>query len=496
MRELLKTHFDVLYTIIQVWIDGFTILLACFVGFYAYNSMLDPNAQADLGDYRQLFVLITGIVLCCCWLMGLYSSQKSILNVEEYRSIYKVVLVSFLITSSLLYLLRSKGVIPNDNAFYKTLSTLYDSLPIDQNNENLSRIVHLFILGFTYILLSLERALMFGLLKKLHKKGYGNLKIAIFGTSEVALRLYKKLELFPALGLNIVGFIRTPFSREDDPVLPGSSKNSNPMDLGELDDFLAGPKSNIVSRVLIACPEIKDSDLLRLCRRLESLDIEYRVLPVLYHFMANRFNVENFDNMPLIAPSYTGGRPIYEFFKRSVDIFVASLGLLCAAILWPFIALAIKLDSKGPILFTQLRKGVNNTTFRMIKFRTMYSDQCGDAVTPKGADARVTFVGRILRKTSLDELPQLMNVLRGEMTLIGPRPEMPFIVDEYEDYQRRRLDARPGITGLWQVSDKRKLPIHEYIDYDLYYIQNRSVFLDLTIAVLTFTTMFNFSSTD
>ncbi|MGY8757485.1 MAG: sugar transferase, partial [Phycisphaerales bacterium] len=134
---------------------------------------------------------------------------------------------------------------------------------------------------------------------------------------------------------------------------------------------------------------------------------------------------------------------------------------------------------------------------RMIKFRTMYLDKCGDEVTPKDSgDMRVTRVGKFLRKTSLDELPQMINVLRGEMSLVGPRPEMPFIVEAYDDLQIQRLSVRPGITGLWQVSDKRKAPIHENVDYDLYYIQNQSLFLDLTIAVMTFLTMFNFSSTD
>jgi lipopolysaccharide/colanic/teichoic acid biosynthesis glycosyltransferase len=127
----------------------------------------------------------------------------------------------------------------------------------------------------------------------------------------------------------------------------------------------------------------------------------------------------------------------------------------------------------------------------------MYADQCGDEITPQVTDdQRVTRVGKFLRKTSLDELPQMINVLRGEMSMVGPRPEMPFIVESYDDLQIQRLLVRPGITGLWQVSDKRKAPIHENIDYDLYYIQNQSLFLDLTIVVMTFLTIFDFSSTD
>jgi putative colanic acid biosynthesis UDP-glucose lipid carrier transferase len=163
----------------------------------------------------------------------------------------------------------------------------------------------------------------------------------------------------------------------------------------------------------------------------------------------------------------------------------------------PFIALAIRIESRGPIFFTHFRMGVRNSTFRMAKFRTMYADKCGDEITPQVTDdRRVTRVGKFLRKTSLDELPQMINVLRGEMSMVGPRPEMPFIVESYDDLQIQRLSVRPGITGLWQVSDKRKAPIHENIDYDLYYIQNQSLFLDLTIVTMTFLTVFDFSSTD
>ena len=155
------------------------------------------------------------------------------------------------------------------------------------------------------------------------------------------------------------------------------------------------------------------------------------------------------------------------------------------------------MESRGPIFFTQFRMGVHNSTFRMVKFRTMYADLCGDDITPQATnDQRVTRVGQFLRKTSLDELPQMINVLRGEMSIVGPRPEMPFIVESYDDLQIQRLLVRPGITGLWQVSDKRKAPIHENIDYDLYYIQNQSLFLDLTIVAMTFLTIFDFSSTD
>jgi len=147
---------------------------------------------------------------------------------------------------------------------------------------------------------------------------------------------------------------------------------------------------------------------------------------------------------------------------------------------------AIRLTSDGPVLFVQDRIGKNGTPFKMFKFRTMYTSAPKHAYSPISAyDPRITKIGRFLRRTSLDEVPQLLNVVKGDMSLVGPRPEMPFIVDQYSDLHRQRLQAIPGITGLWQISAGRKQLIHENIQYDLYYIRNQSFFMDLSILLHT-----------
>ena len=150
-------------------------------------------------------------------------------------------------------------------------------------------------------------------------------------------------------------------------------------------------------------------------------------------------------------------------------------------------ALLIKRDSEGPVFFKQKRVGVNGKQFYIYKFRTMTVESDPYAINPLDInDSRITRVGRFLRKTSVDELPQIINVLKGEMSFVGPRPEMPFIVDAYEEVHRERLKVMPGITGLWQLSGDRKRAIHENMDYDLYYIRNMSFFLDLAILLETF----------
>ena len=201
--------------------------------------------------------------------------------------------------------------------------------------------------------------------------------------------------------------------------------------------------------------------------------------------------------LPLIsvrAPVITG---FDRFVKRVFDLVLAGLALVLMAPVLAVLALAVYLDGGRPIVFAQRRVGETGRMFTMYKLRTMVPDaesrqeaalQDGAAVSAVYKplnDPRVTRVGRFLRRTSLDELPQLWNVLRGEMSLVGPRPELPWVVERYESWQRQRLAVLPGITGWWQVSGRGELPLHENVEYDLYYIQNYSPLLDLTILLRT-----------
>jgi lipopolysaccharide/colanic/teichoic acid biosynthesis glycosyltransferase len=199
------------------------------------------------------------------------------------------------------------------------------------------------------------------------------------------------------------------------------------------------------------------------------------------------------DGLQLAAPSQLTDRWHYVFSKRVVDIVVSALLLI---VLGPFlllIGLMIRLGSSGPALFVQKRAGKNGKLFNIYKFRSMYLGTPKYDVSPmQSTDPRITPLGRFLRRTSLDELPQLINVFLGDMSLVGPRPEMPFIVESYSDQHQRRLQVMPGITGFWQLSVDRALPIHENIEYDLYYIRNRAFFMD--IAVLLHTLLFAFGS--
>ena len=192
------------------------------------------------------------------------------------------------------------------------------------------------------------------------------------------------------------------------------------------------------------------------------------------------------DGLILSADSRLTRAGLYDGSKRALDITVSVIALAALSPIFVLIALLIKLDSTGPVLFIQNRVGLNGRIFRILKFRSMYEGSAKYEPSPTSSlDPRLTTVGRLLRRLSLDELPQLVNVIRGEMSLVGPRPEMPFIVQGYDVAQRRRLSVMPGITGLWQLSADRAFPIHENLEYDLYYVRNRGWFMDLAILIHT-----------
>jgi lipopolysaccharide/colanic/teichoic acid biosynthesis glycosyltransferase len=182
----------------------------------------------------------------------------------------------------------------------------------------------------------------------------------------------------------------------------------------------------------------------------------------------------------------------YRFAKRLVDSAISLLGLVFFFPLWLLLVILIKTDSKGNAIFSHMRVGKNGKLFRLYKFRTMINGVNAEEFAPTSLeDKRVTRVGRFLRRTSLDEMPQLWNVLMGEMSLVGPRPEMQFIVQKYNDMQKKRLIVKPGLTGLWQVFGRKDLPLHENAEYDYFYILNMGFLLDLRILFKTVMVVIN-----
>jgi lipopolysaccharide/colanic/teichoic acid biosynthesis glycosyltransferase len=239
-------------------------------------------------------------------------------------------------------------------------------------------------------------------------------------------------------------------------------------------------------QVIVAIPTISQAKFAETMR--EALAANARISFVPGHSLSSDSwgGYEEIDGVLLASFGKSSQWISYEFIKRVSDVATSSVLLVVTAPLFLLIAVAIKMNSTGPVFFRQLRVGKNGDQFRMWKFRTMFEESPNYEYSPRaGSDPRITLVGKFLRRTSLDELPQLLNVLDGSMSLVGPRPEMPFIVEDYKPEHKQRLRIKPGITGLWQLSADRAFLIHENIEYDLYYMRNRNFFMDVAILLHT-----------
>jgi len=341
-------------------------------------------------------------------------------------------------------------------------------------------------LGLVPLLLFLQKSLMYLLVHMLHSRGYGNEKVLIYGAGCTGRRVYSVLKRSPKLGLDPVAIV------DDDPNKAGTTLFEMAYERRRSAPIVLGPVNNEmitnygVDLVIVAIPSIGREKFVRTLD--EALGANVRVSFVASHLLSSDSWIDYRDLDGILLASL--GKPVrrlgYELSKRLCD-FLGSLALtVLGSPIFLLLALIIKLDSRGPALFCQERVGQNGKHFNMLKFRTMHADASPYDYSPSvPTDPRITRIGRFLRRTSLDELPQLLNVLLGQMSLVGPRPEMPFIVEQYTDRERQRLEVKPGITGLWQLSGDRAYLIHQNVEYDLYYLQHRNFFMDLAIMLHT-----------
>jgi exopolysaccharide biosynthesis polyprenyl glycosylphosphotransferase len=253
----------------------------------------------------------------------------------------------------------------------------------------------------------------------------------------------------------------------------------------------------VVDDVVLAVQTRQLGELEGTLLRCHELGVRVRLAMRPFPHVQPRMEVENLNGVPLLTFATTPTSPAGLFGKRVIDVVVAAIGLAVTAVMWPLIAVAIRASSRGPVLYRQVRCGLQGRRFELLKFRTMVEG--ADRMQPDLAhlnvmdgpvfkapgDPRVTRVGRWLRRWSLDELPQLVNVLTGDMSLVGPRPPLPEEVERYEPWQRRRLAMKPGLTCLWQVSGRSELDFATWMELDLAYIDNWSLWLDFKILLRT-----------
>lgn len=311
-------------------------------------------------------------------------------------------------------------------------------------------------------------------------RGFGLTRAAIIGAGETGRQVAARIVSHPEIGYDLVGFIDT------DDRLAGMKIDGIPVigGNGNLVDLLLRHR---VEEVFLAVPSLSTNDKLNLVTECERARVVFKIVTAnLFQVITDRVKIDDIGDLPVIELLDGHLNPFSSLVKRLLDLAIALSGMLLAAPLMALLSMLIRLDSPGPALFVHERVGKDGRLFSMFKFRTMHTNVDPYAPAPSDEnDPRVTRMGRFLRKSSLDELPQILNVIRGDMSLVGPRPEMPFIVAKYEPWQRRRLDVPQGITGLWQIAGRKKLPLHLNLEYDFYYIRNWSLLLDIVILVRT-----------
>ncbi|CAN2050577.1 Bacterial sugar transferase domain-containing protein [Candidatus Magnetomoraceae bacterium gMMP-13] len=443
---------------IYIIIDFVTIAFSVMASYkiYRYLELGKYAFYPKLGiiSVSMLFSLIVVIIL---FLSGAYKNESSLLNVSEIKSVVQGISLAFLLLAAML-------------VFTKT---------------ELSR----YVLAFSYIcslsLVVIERIVLYHFFPLIKN---WNRRILIYGAGELGAALFREITNSPRLGILPIGFI------DDNPDKVNAIHRSSGFSstsyilpvLGTGNDIGVLIKHYRIDEIFLAISNISNETCIKILEQLKKDNVKVSFIPNLYKVFVHRVNIRHIGQIPIVEEYEEEAGKIYLRMKRYSDILMAVMLMILLFPVLLVISATIKIDSKGPVFFRQKRVGINGRLFEIFKFRSMIAASDPYAVSPtKKNDLRITKVGKILRKTSLDELPQLFNVLKGDMSFVGPRPEMPFIVDSYSEIHQERLKVLPGITGLWQLSGDREKAIHENMDYDLYYIKNRCFLLDMVILLET-----------
>jgi len=357
-----------------------------------------------------------------------------------------------------------------------------------------SRLIFGYAGVFVFVLLSIGGLLEGAVRERLRRRGIGVRRALIVGAGEIGRTVMRNLMAQPEMGYEVVGFV-------DDAPEKSHTDMGRLKALGDTANIPTVVAEHAIDEVIITLPWISHRKIMRVIAQCERQNVHVKLVPDMFQISISRVELEVINGIPMLGVREPSIRGWNRAVKRTVDVLLVVWGLVLLSPVMALIAIAIRLDSRGPVIFKQVRVGRDGEEFVLYKFRTMREDaedtrghlsnqnEAQGPIFKIRDDPRCTGVGRFLRRSSLDEFPQLYNVLRGEMSLIGPRPPLPDEVKQYKPWQRRRLETSPGITGLWQVSGRSDLTFDEMVLLDLFYIENWSLLLDIKIALRTIPTM-------
>ena len=461
---MLRREEDANYIIFAYLSDIALTLVALYVAYQARLtfplgvSLTPDNIHIDAGLYITVAVIWTMVF----FLLHVYDARHTLRWPAELRTLTLAISLAAFVFAGALYI--SYRDTPRLMFVYFILADF------------------LFLIGYRW---TMRLGLRWAGARQLSPR-----RILIIGAGNVGRAVARKIQEQAWTGLRLVGYV------DDDPEKREKMFEGAPV-LGKLNQTLAIVDSRKIDHVVFALPLRAHEALRDTILHLYERPVRVFLVPDVLDLAFFRVTMEDWDGIPVMGLKEPVIDGVDRVIKRIFDLVVASVSLL---LLWPVmlvIAIAIKLDSPGPVILKQERVGENGQIFKVYKFRSMVQDadklldkviirtEDGTIIHKRKDDPRVTRVGRFIRRTSLDELPQLFNVLKGDMSMVGPRPELPFIVQNYETWQHKRFAVPPGITGWWQISGRSDKPMHLHTEDDLYYISHYSPLLDLQILIKT-----------
>jgi exopolysaccharide biosynthesis polyprenyl glycosylphosphotransferase len=447
-----RREFDRTHLILLVLSDAAACALSLLTAYVVRAVMpefLRPHLRHPLGMYLQTLPAILPLWLATFEALGLYRVARAAPPFHDLTESFRAVTLAALLIAAVSFL--------------------------SHTDYSRGMLVLFWVVALGYV--SLGRTVLSERRKRALVTGAARSRTLVVGCGDLGRLVLQRTQAHPEFGHEVVAFACPEGGVGDVDGVPIA---------GSVTDLAQHVEAQRVDAVIVAEPRLEPGELMDVVARCEGLPVEFHVISGPFGVLTGQAQIGGLTDLPLIDLTQ---RPVGfwdEMVKRVADVVVSALLLVLLAPLLAVVALISRGQTGASAIFRQERIGQRGRPFTLYKLRSMRPDAEPYAEAPSSEDdPRITPIGRWLRHSSLDEAPQLWNVIRGDMSLVGPRPEMPFIVEQYSPWQRRRLDVRPGITGLWQILGRKDLPLRDNIEYDFYYIRNRSLALDLVILLKT-----------